>query len=462
MASIQNIAGTSYSSFTIGNNGITILYGDVEPKSYLGKVGDIYVQVNADNKSFGRFYYKNVRNGIAQWDFIKNYTFDSPIINESEDDGSNDFKISIQRALQPSSNPSNEDEVHNKYGVVRFATNDEATSGVKENIVINPKQLIDNIVRLIAEHNDDNDEGDAERHPYIQNRITAETNRATNRENELDDKIDAEINRATIRENELDAKITAETSTRESEDIKLQEQIDTINARKDVFDVVSDKNALLNYPIKDSGITVEDIVKVLDDGDEENRQTYYRYTTIENKNNYQKYISIDEKHIWGYVGSDAASYTKAEIETIKTNIYDKISEEDEKLDNRITSEVATLNKKIDNEVKDLEDAIDLKANASDVYTKDEITGLFEDASGNVDDLLATKQDKIGITISNNGQFLSNNGSTVEWKTVEDISYVKDLHDVSLNEPKDGEVMIYSESEQKWVNGYQTTATIKYW
>mgnify|MGYP003294790578 CR=1 FL=1 len=40
----------------------------------------------------------------------------------------------------------------------------------------------------------------------------------------------------------------------------------------------------------------------------------------QNKNNYQSYISIDEKHIWGYVGSDAASYTKSEVDNVVGNI----------------------------------------------------------------------------------------------------------------------------------------------
>ena len=73
-----------------------------------------------------------------------------------------------------------------------------------------------------------------------------------------------------------------------------------------------------------------------------------------------------------------------------------------------------------------------------------------------------KQDIIVITPSDSGQFLSNNGNDLEWKIVEDISYLKDLHDTNILTPLDGEVIVYNEEEEKWVNGRQTTATIKYW
>lgn len=458
MASIYDIAGTINNFFTIGENGVTILHGDYTPSLDVGKIGDIFVQTNYTTKEtiiddngeekdivtyhpFGRIYVRIIKDGIECWEHIKNYSFDEPIISILETElNSNNYKVSIQKALQPSANPNSTAEndfkvAHENYGVVRFSTDNEATSGERVDTVINPKQLIENIIHLIAEHNTDNDEGDDPRHPYIQKRI------------------DDEITRATTAEGVLQKNINTEALTRENADKNLQTQIDAINARKDVVDVVGTIEELEAYDT--SSLTELDIVKVLSDSAHSDRQSYYRWV----------------EGSWVYIGSDAASYTKAEIDDkvdilnasidLKANITD-VNNEIEILNTRIDNEVSTLNTRIDNEVSTLNDSIDLKADASNVYTKDEIVDLLDEASADVDELLTHKQDKIAITELDKDKVLSNDGTNLTWREIADITELKGMYDVSIENPIDGQTLVYDEEKKKWVNGLQKTATIKYW
>ena len=474
MASIYDIAGTINNSFTIGDNGITIFHGTSLPTLDIGKLGDIYVLDNCvyeieiplidengepildengepdttkelTSRPLGRIYYRCIIDGVECWERIKNYSFDGIVNAQETYDFSDNYKVSIKKASQPGVEPTEEaindfDENNSEnnrgsYGVVRFSTDNEATSGERVDTVINPKQLIDNIVHLIAEHNTDNDEGDDPRHPYIQKRI------------------DDEITRAKTAEGVLQKNINTEALTRETADKNLQTQIDAINARKDVVDVVGTIEELEAYDT--TSLTELDIVKVLSDSAHSDRQSYYRWV----------------EGSWVYIGSDAASYTKAEIDDkvdvlnasidLKANITD-VNNEIEILNTRIDSEVSTLNTRIDNEVSTLNDSIDLKADASKVYTKDEIIELLDDASADVDELLTHKQDKITITELDKDKVLSNDGTNLTWREIADITELKGMYDVAIENPVDGQTLVYDEEKKKWVNGLQKTATIKYW
>ena len=69
------------------------------------------------------------------------------------------------------------------------------------------------------------------------------------------------------------------------------------------------------------------------------------------------------------------------------------------------------------------------------------------------------------TSTNAGQVLavSQDGTTLYWKTVKDISTLRDLEDtVIANPPTDGDVLVYDETTTKWVNGRQVAAVISYW
>lgn len=94
--------------------------------------------------------------------------------------------------------------------------------------------------------------------------------------------------------------IAVETNNRESADNNLQSQIDAIVSASDVFDIVGTYAELQAYDI--STVPVNDIIKVLEDSTHGGAATYYR--CIENNN----------VKSWSYIGSEGASYTKAEAD----------------------------------------------------------------------------------------------------------------------------------------------------
>ena len=86
----------------------------------------------------------------------------------------------------------------------------------------------------------------------------------------------------------------------------------------------------------------------------------------------------------------------------------------------------------------------------------------------VDDGLATKQPTIPITQSDNGMFLSNDGTDLEWRQVRDITTLSGLDDTnipeasSMTQQNDGQVLMFDYASKKWKNGNPVVATIKYW
>ena len=80
----------------------------------------------------------------------------------------------------------------------------------------------------------------------------------------------------------------------------LQAQIDALSASSDVVDVVADYTALQNYDT--SGLSDNDIVKVLEDSTHDDATTYYRWTIVGGVGQ------------WVYIGEQGAYYTKAEAD----------------------------------------------------------------------------------------------------------------------------------------------------
>ena len=95
---------------------------------------------------------------------------------------------------------------------------------------------------------------------------------------------------------EIRGLITAEETARSNADNTLQTQIDAINARRDVVDILATYEELETYPTTD--LTDKDIVKVIDDSSHNNTSSYFRWDATSSE--------------WSYVGSEAATYTKAE------------------------------------------------------------------------------------------------------------------------------------------------------
>ena len=94
--------------------------------------------------------------------------------------------------------------------------------------------------------------------------------------------------------------IAVETNNRESADNNLQSQIDAIVSSSDVFDIVGTYAELQAYDI--STVPVNDIIKVLEDSTHGGAATYYRC------------IETNNVKSWSYIGSEGASYTKAEAD----------------------------------------------------------------------------------------------------------------------------------------------------
>lgn len=108
---------------------------------------------------------------------------------------------------------------------------------------------------------------------------------------------------------EVDTAIGAEATAREAADDLLQEQIDAIEAKADVVDVVATKAALLAYDT--SKLFNNDVVKVLKDESRSNAVTYYRWSKPETG-----------AGSWVFVGELGPFYTVAEVDALLNNKAD--------------------------------------------------------------------------------------------------------------------------------------------
>lgn len=131
--------------------------------------------------------------------------------------------------------------------------------------------------------------------------------------------------------------VEEEADARRDADNDLQEQIDTIAASSDVVDIVGTYQELMQYDT--SHLTINDVIKVLDDETENDATTYYRWTNDG----------------WLFIGQEGPYYTKSQVNEL-------------------------LDGKLD------DDALD------DYYDKTETDALLADKADVSD--LAAKQDKL--------------------------------------------------------------------
>lgn len=93
-------------------------------------------------------------------------------------------------------------------------------------------------------------------------------------------------------------------------DTKLQEQIDALKEKGGIVAVVATKAALDEYDT--SGLKNNDIIEVLADETHGGNKTYYKWNA-----------STSELE---YVGDEAASYSKAEIDQMIDDVNDRIDQ----------------------------------------------------------------------------------------------------------------------------------------
>ena len=143
MAELINLAGTTSHSFTIGEDGVTTYHGKIDPSIEIGKPGDIYIQDQTEIldehgedtgefRPYGKVFMKLVVDGVEEWKPIKNYTFDTPIINEQDDENElNNYRISLKqadnntKAVVTSTKTNDYEKNHDDFGVTRYAADTE-------------------------------------------------------------------------------------------------------------------------------------------------------------------------------------------------------------------------------------------------------------------------------------------------------------------------------------------------
>lgn len=173
--------------------------------------------------------------------------------------------------------------------------------------------------------------------------LASEVNRATTKENEIVNNLNGEISRAKVAEstnstniaNEitrakkaeevLTINLSTEVSDRKKADNSLQTQIDAINSRSDVVDVVATKAELDAY---DKDISINDIVKVLQDGTHDNATSYYRNT------------ASSKPYVWEFIGSLGPYYTQAQTDGLISNEATLRESKDNELNTKIDGEIA--------------------------------------------------------------------------------------------------------------------------
>ena len=380
MAEIINLAGTTSHSFTIGEDGVTTYHGNIVPSLSIGKPGDIYIQDTTEIEDehgegtgvfrpYGKVFMKLVVDGVAKWEPIKNYSFDTPIIKDEEtEDESNNYKISLQSAKAPSSattstKANDYEKNHDNFGVTRYGTNAEVvasditnyqtysstnlptnfdTNGQKfmdKNIALTPKQVADNIKvemkRAITVEGTLNSLNNDLTKTDLVTAINSENTRAKGIEGALTDlnfyndtswtgdknlvtAINFENTRAkgvegtlsdltTDDKSSLVAAINSEKSRATGVEGGLQDQIDAIVSKSDVVDVVS----------------------CYDRGSDTSKTDIVHYNTSTLGDNDVIKVLIDEQHDdattyyrWDadtsrfeYIGPEGSYYTKGESDT---------------------------------------------------------------------------------------------------------------------------------------------------
>lgn len=122
---------------------------------------------------------------------------------------------------------------------------------------------------------------------------------------------------------QLEASLLDETEARTEKDADLQTQIDAITSASDVVDVVGTYEELEDYDT--SGLTDNDIVKVLEDETHDGETTYYRWDA--------------ENQTWNYVGAMGPYYTKSETDSLLADQKAELEGEITDLDTTLTAAI---------------------------------------------------------------------------------------------------------------------------
>ena len=109
----------------------------------------------------------------------------------------------------------------------------------------------------------------------------------------------------------LTTNLSNETTQRASDVNNLQQQIDALSSKGDVADIVGTYQDLLNYDT--SSLLNKSIIKVLTDSTHDNASSYYKWNS--------------NTSAFDYVGSEAPTYTKTEIDTMDNNVVHKTGNE---------------------------------------------------------------------------------------------------------------------------------------
>lgn len=182
------------------------------------------------------------------------------------------------------------------------------------------------------------------------NNAATAANNAASRANTVADGMSGEIDAL---KTELEGKISAESAERGKKDTELQGQIDAIESRSDVVDVVADYAALEAY---DKGsVTDKDIIKVLADEKHEGATSYYRIAGGE----------------WTYVGQTGPYYTKAEADTKHNALSEELAKKADKsaLAEGLAEKSDAGHGHVIDDVTGLQDTLNGKAASSHTHTK---------------------------------------------------------------------------------------------
>lgn len=134
------------------------------------------------------------------------------------------------------------------------------------------------------------------------------TNEISNIKSEMEEVNDS-ISSLSAETESLSSLLSAEAAAREAVDINLQSQIDAISAASDVKDVVGTHADLENYDT--SGLSNNDIIKVLDDETQDDKVTYYRWSA--------------SAGTFELIGSEGPYYTKAQTDTLLNAKQDELT-----------------------------------------------------------------------------------------------------------------------------------------
>lgn len=179
--------------------------------------------------------------------------------------------------------------------------------------------------------------------------------------------------------------VEKEAEARRDADSNLQEQIDTIAAGSDVVDVVGTYQELMQYDT--SHLTINDVIKVLDDETENDATTYYRWTNDG----------------WLFIGQEGPYYTKSQVNELLAgkldddaldDYYDKAETDALLADKADASDLAAKQDKLiaganiaidqaTNTISATMPSLDNYYTKQETYSQTEVNGLIRDVEADI-------------------------------------------------------------------------------